>query len=46
MIERPFSADRRSLHYLLRQADETYQLGLICLATRQEMVTRTLGAYS
>ncbi|WP_025130226.1 hypothetical protein [Pseudomonas sp. PH1b] len=33
-------------HYLLLQADEGYQLGLICLSERQEMVTRALGAYS
>lgn len=33
-------------HYLLAQADEGYQLGLICLSERQEMVTRALGAYS
>lgn len=33
-------------HYLLSQADELYQLGLICLAQRQEMVTKALGAYS
>jgi len=30
----------------LAQADEGYQLGLICLSERQEMVTRALGAYS
>jgi len=33
-------------HYLLSQADEGYQLGLISLSERQEMVTRALGAYS
>lgn len=33
-------------HYLLSQADEAYQLGLVCLSERQEMVTRALGAYS
>lgn len=33
-------------HYLPSQADEAYQLGLICLSERQEMVTRALGAYS
>lgn len=32
-------------HYLLIQADEIYQLGLISLTERQEMVTRALGAY-
>lgn len=32
--------------YLLDEADEAYQLGLVSLSERQDMVTRALGAYS
>ncbi|OWP50282.1 hypothetical protein [Pseudomonas nitroreducens] len=47
-------ADRRAFlyfpdeHYqdLLAKANELYQLGIVCLDKRQEMVTQALGAYS